>query len=190
MTDSSSRAEQRSELKGLIATASTASRQNRTRGNGGQAAGGLLTREELALEVRPNRPLPLVTEENKHFWRGDGHLRFLRCGDCGYWIHPPSPRCPRCQSVSVTVETASGFGTVFSFTINHHPWYPGFDPPYIIAIVNLAEQEDLRLTSNIVGCEPEEVEIGMEVEATFVHQEDIWVPLFKRADVSTALMDA
>ena len=50
---------------------------------------------------RPDfRILPRITDANEFFWTSgaDGHLRFLRCGSCGYWIHPPGPICPVCHS--------------------------------------------------------------------------------------------
>ena len=57
---------------------------------------------------------------------------------------------------------------------------PGFDldPPYVIANVALAEDASVRLTSNIVGCEPAEVHIGQEVAVRFEQHEDVWLPLF------------
>ena len=43
------------------------------------------------------------------------------------------------------------------------PWSPGIEVPYVIAIVELDEQSDLRLMTNVVGCEPDEVAIDMPV---------------------------
>ena len=118
-------------------------------------------------ETRPFRILPAVTPENEHFWLGgaEGELRFLRCADCRYWIHPPQPICPDClEPRRSPPEAASGRATVHTFTVNWQPWLPNFDPPYVIAIVALPEQDGLRLTTNIVGCEPDDVHIGMPVE--------------------------
>ncbi len=135
--------------------------------------------------AKPFRILPRVTPENEHFWRGgrDGVLQFLRCHACGYWIHPPSPVCPVCLSRDVAPEPVSGAGVIHTFTINHQPWIPTFDPPYVIAIVALIEQADLRLTTNIIGCAPEEVTIGMPVHVRFEHHDDngyeVWLPLFE-----------
>ena len=46
--------------------------------------------------------LPRVTDRNRHFWTGGeaGELRFLRCQDCGFYIHPPLPLCPTSATVS------------------------------------------------------------------------------------------
>jgi uncharacterized OB-fold protein len=72
----------------------------------------------------------------------------------------------------------SGGGTVATFTINHQPWYPGFDPPYVIAMVELDEQPALRITTNIVGCPVDDVHIGMDVQVVFEQYDDVWIPFF------------
>ena len=61
--------------------------------------------------------------------------------------------------------TCLGHGTVFTYTVNHHPFNPAVPPPYVIAIVELVEQPDLRLAANIVDCEPDSVSMGMPVAA-------------------------
>jgi uncharacterized OB-fold protein len=70
---------------------------------------------------------------------------------------------------------------VHTFTVNHQAWMPGPELPYVVAIVELPEQEGLRLTTNIVDCAPEEVRIGMPVEVTFEQHDDVWIPLFRPA---------
>ena len=65
------------------------------------------------------------------------------------------------------------------FTVNAHRWLPGFDPPYVIANVVLADDPSVHLTTNIVGCEPDEVHIGQVVSVVFEQHEDVWLPLFE-----------
>jgi uncharacterized OB-fold protein len=129
----------------------------------------------------PFRILPRVTPENEHFWTGgaEGELRFLRCQACGHWIHPPAPICPACLSRELAPEAVSGRATLHTYTVNHQPWYPGFDPPYVVAIVELPEQEGLRLTTNVVNCPVEDVRIGMPLRVVFEHREDVHLPLFE-----------
>ena len=131
---------------------------------------------------KPSRLLPQVTPENEHFWLGgaEGELRFLRCGSCRYHVHPPAPLCPVCLSRDLTPDVVSGRAVVHTFTVNHQPWIPGFDPPYVVAIVELDEQEGLRLTTNLVNCEPEDVSIGMRVKVLFEDLgEGVFLPLFE-----------
>jgi uncharacterized protein len=135
----------------------------------------------------PFRILPRVTDRNRHFWTGGEHgeLRFLRCQNCGYYLHPPTPICPRCHSKELAPEAVSGRATLFTYTVNHQNWMPGPDLPYVIAIVSIPEQEGLRLTTNLVDVVVEDVEIGMPLEVTFEHHEDeqgdVWFPLFRPA---------
>ncbi len=134
---------------------------------------------------KPFRILPAVTSENEHFWLGgaEGELRFQRCSACRHYIHPPSPVCPECLGRDLEIAAVSGRGVVHTFTVNHQPWIPGFDPPYVVAIVALEEQEGLRLTSNIVGCAIESVAIGMPVKVCFEERDEgIHIPLFEPAE--------
>ncbi len=130
--------------------------------------------------TQPFRVLPRLDDKNTFFWTSgaDGTLRILRCQSDGYWIHPPAPVCPRCLARDLAPEATSGLGTVASFTINHQPWYPNLDPPYVIAMVELDEQPALRLTTNIVGCAVDDVRIGMPVQVVFEQYDDVWIPFF------------
>jgi acetyl-CoA acetyltransferase/uncharacterized OB-fold protein len=127
------------------------------------------------------RPLPELTPANRWFWTSgaDGQLRIQGCEECKTLVHPPTPVCPACRSRSRVPTTVSGRGTVIGFTVNRQPWLPSFDPPYAIAIVALAEDAAVRLTTNIVGCDPDEVHIGQEVAVRFEQHEDVWIPLFE-----------
>jgi len=138
---------------------------------------------------KPFRLLPRVTAANEHFWRGgrEGELRFLRCGPCGEWVHPPSPRCPACLSKDLSPAAVSGLGTIHTFTLNHQPWVPAPDHPYAIAIVALDEQPGLRLMTNVVGCPAERVHVGMRVRVVFEkHGDDVWFPLFEPVEGASA----
>jgi uncharacterized protein len=125
------------------------------------------------------RLLPRLTDDVAFFWTSgeDGVLRFLRCDDCGFYIHPPGPVCPRCLSRHVQPQPVSGLGHVETFTVNYQQWIPGSDP-YIIAWVSIDEQPDVRLTTNLVGVEPDDVWIGMPVRVLFEQADDVWLPLF------------
>jgi acetyl-CoA acetyltransferase/uncharacterized OB-fold protein len=130
---------------------------------------------------RPFRVLPAVGPDNEHFWLGgaEGELRILRCRSCGWWIHPPSPVCPICLSKDVAPKATSGRAVVHTFTVNWQPWYPNLDPPYVVAIVDLPEQDGLRLTTNLVGVEPDDVRIGMPVRVVFEEWDGVWLPFFE-----------
>lgn len=128
----------------------------------------------------PRHALPQLNELNRPFWTygNKGALHILRCTSCSRYIHPPLPVCPRCLTKYPAPTAVSGRGQVVSFTVNHQPWYPGLAVPFVVAIIELDEQPDLRVTSNVVGCAPESVHIGMRVQVFFEQHEDVWLPLF------------
>jgi uncharacterized OB-fold protein len=132
------------------------------------------------LTEAPFRVLPALDDENRFFWTSgeDGRLRFLRCQSCGYYLHPPLPRCPRCGSTELEPEPVSGYGEVYSFTVNHQSW-DGSTEPYVIALVALPEQDGLRLTTNVVGCPVDDVRIGMKVKVVFEQHDTVWFPVFE-----------
>jgi uncharacterized OB-fold protein len=125
------------------------------------------------------RILPSLTAANRSFWTGgrDGRLLIERCPACGRWQHPPQGSCGECGG-PVVAEPVSGEGTVFTFTVNHQPYHPEVPPPYVIAIVELVEQADLRLPTNLVDCDPDEVAIGQRVAVRFEDHGEVFVPVF------------
>jgi uncharacterized OB-fold protein len=126
------------------------------------------------------RVLPQLDELNRFFWTSgaDGVLRVLRCLDCGTWLHPPAPRCFACLGDHLAPVATSGRGLVHSFTVNVKEWVPGSEP-YVIGLVELADAPGVRLTTNLVDCEPEELALGMPVEVVFEPCDDVWLPLFR-----------
>ena len=127
------------------------------------------------------RVLPELTELTEFFWRSgeDRKLRFQRCSDCGELRHPPSAVCPYCRSLDWTAAEVSGRAVVAGFTLNEQMWIPSFPPPYLIAIVAIDEDDRIRLTTNLVNVGADDVFVGMKVQVTFEHTEDVWIPLFE-----------
>lgn len=126
------------------------------------------------------RPLPELSLDNTWFWSSgaDGKLRIQGCLDCATLVHPPVPICPACRSRSWAPTVVSGRATVVGFTVNAHPWLPDVELPYVIANVALEESAAVRLTTNIVGCDPADVHVGQEVSVVFEQRDDVWLPLF------------
>ena len=133
----------------------------------------------------PFRVLPKLTERNRFFWTGGevGELRFLRCQDCKYFIHPPQPICPQCHSKNLAPEAVSGKATLTTYSINHQPWMPGPELPYVVAIVEIVEQPSVRLTTNLVNCPHDRIVVGMPLRVLFEKHEDpegdVYIPLFE-----------
>jgi uncharacterized OB-fold protein len=132
--------------------------------------------------VNGPRPLPEPDPDTAFFWEGTAQrkLLILRCQKCGRYVHYPKPMCPACGSIDLKPEEVSGRGTVYTYTVTHQA-VPGYEPPFAVVIVELEEQEGLRLVSNLVDVEPDDVRIGMPVEVTFLPvDEDVVLPLFRR----------
>ena len=133
------------------------------------------------MSAAPGRPLPLITQDNEFFWTSgaDGTLRLQECKACAALIHPPAPVCRYCRSRDIGVRAVSGRATLAGFTVNQRFSLPGLPAPYVIAQVAIAEDPRVRLTTNIVECDPDQLELGQQVEVVFEQLEDVWLPLFR-----------
>ena len=129
-----------------------------------------------------SKPVPVPTRETQPYWEGckSHELRIQKCAACRHYQFYPRLYCTACMSDRVEWVKASGRGTVLSFTIVYRPVTRAFaiDVPYVVALITL--DEGPQLMSNVVGCPPEQVQIGMPVEVTFEDwTEAISVPKFK-----------
>jgi acetyl-CoA acetyltransferase/uncharacterized OB-fold protein len=127
------------------------------------------------------RPLPQLTPATEFFWTagGDNQLRIQECKDCSALIHPPQPLCRYCRSHNMGVRAVSGRATLAAFTVNHRFGFPDLPPPYVVAQVAVVEDPRVRLTTNIIECDPDELKLGQSVEVVFEKIEDVWLPQFR-----------
>ncbi len=118
-------------------------------------------------------PKPNANWETRGYWEGAGRgeLVLQRCGSCGTIQHKPRGVCATCLSGEIEYLVAAGTGTVYTYTVTNQNQAKGFAEacPYVMAYVDL--DEGVRLLTNIVGCEPGDVSIGMAVEADFATQD-------------------
>ena len=129
----------------------------------------------------PLRRVPILDELNRGFWTAgrESELRLRRCPDCRYWVYPPRPICPRCWQRDLPWEATSGRATLYTYTVNYKVWNPDVRVPYVIGMVELIEQAGLRLSTNIVNCDVDDMYIGMPLHVTFEQQGEHFVPLFQ-----------
>jgi acetyl-CoA acetyltransferase/uncharacterized OB-fold protein len=132
-------------------------------------------------DAPPGRPLPAVTAQDEFYWTSgaDGVLRFQQCESCAALIHPPQPVCRYCRGRQLDVTAVSGYATLIGFTVSHRFTVPGLPAPYIVAQVAIEEDPRVRLTTNAVDCDPDELELGMRMQVVFEHVEDVWLPHFR-----------
>jgi uncharacterized OB-fold protein len=134
----------------------------------------------------PPRPRPVVNRDNAGFWEGVARHQLLnqRCTACATLRFPWLPGCTACGGPEWDTIEASGEGTVYSYVVLHHPPFPAFDPPYAVALIELAE--GVRMISNVVGVPYDKVRIGIPVRLAFQSyesggpdDEELVLPVFR-----------
>lgn len=133
------------------------------------------------MNVEP-KPSPKPSADALPYWEAAKRHEFVLpfCNSCKKFFFYPRPFCPRDFSWDIEWRPASGKGTLHAFTILHRPLQPGFEAPYVVALIEV--EDGARVMTNLVGVEPdpEKIEIGMSVEVTFEDRgEDTVVPQFR-----------
>ncbi len=93
-------------------------------------------------------------------------LEAKKCTQCGKVHFPPRLICDGCKDRNFEDVTLPREGKVLTWTVIHVP-PPNFDleAPYIVAIVEL--EGGVRLTCQVVNCDPDELSIDAPVELVF-----------------------
>ena len=133
------------------------------------------------------RPLPHpITPEAKPFWDGLREQKLLlpKCGACGHVFFYPRAVCPRCQARDIGWIQASGRGKLHDFEIAYQVFNKAWKvkPPYVLAMVELAEGP--RLMTNLVNVEPDPKAITCDMPVRVVFSkltDEITLPLFEPA---------
>jgi uncharacterized protein len=107
---------------------------------------------------------PPEDKELGAFWDGTRaqELRLPTCRSCGTTFWYPRITCPSCLSEDLDWRAAGGTGEVHAVSVMHRP------EKYPVALVEL--DEGVRLMSNVVNVDPDDVHVGMRVRLT-------WEPL-------------
>lgn len=130
------------------------------------------------------KPLPLMDGLAGEFygWCKRHELRFQRCAGCRAWRHVPREMCAECGSPEWKWAKSRGRGTVFTWTVAARPMHPAFQGDAPAAQVVIEMKEGVRLLSEVIDCDPDQLEIGMPVQVDF---EDVTpavtLPKFRRA---------
>ena len=116
-----------------------------------------------------SKPVPTPDHVTGEFWAAAMQHKLLiqRCLDCGSRHTFPQTYCRGCLSGNMEWVEASGRGRIYSYTVTHRPPSPVFekDIPYTLALVEL--EEGVRLMSQIIGIEPDDVSVDLPVEVVF-----------------------
>jgi len=119
------------------------------------------------------RPIPDPDGTQRPFFEAAarGELRYQRCPECGHAQFSPRAVCTACGA-SPEWANASGRGTVHTFTVVRQNLMPPFreELPYVVAMVEL--EEGVRMMTNVTDCAPDDVHVGMALEAYAVEYEE------------------
>jgi len=139
--------------------------------------------ESSRSDEAPRRPRPVINRDNSPFWEGvhDHRLLIQRCTRCATLRLPWIPGCVECGSAEWDTVEAGGEGMVHSYVVMHHPPFPAFDPPYAVALIQLAE--GVRLVSNVIGIPYDKVRIGLPVTLEFhTYDDELTLPVFRAGE--------
>ncbi|OCC23546.1 hypothetical protein MB02_10220 [Croceicoccus estronivorus] len=120
----------------------------------------------------------MMSKDDAFFWEGaqEGRLLLRSCASCGEIAHPPLPMCPHCHGLEWGTVEASGRGTVYAWLCSKHP-NQADDKGRIVVLVDL--EEGVRLVSNLLDTEIDEVTAGAPVAVTFVEVDGQILPQFR-----------
>lgn len=133
-----------------------------------------------------DREVPYIDAESRPYWSAcqQGQLLYQYCASCDRSQFYPRALCTNCfGSDQLSWRESKGLGSVYSFTVIHTTFEPGWrsSTPYIVALVDL--DEGYRMMSNVVAAEGTEVAIGSRVAVSFeALTAEVSVPVFALAD--------
>ncbi|GAF48889.1 Zn-ribbon domain-containing OB-fold protein [Rhodococcus wratislaviensis] len=121
------------------------------------------------------------------FWEAAAshHLKAPRCTSCQEFRFPPAPVCWNCRASEVDWVELPGTGVIFTFTVTRKPLLPALSDvvPYVTVVVDVDEAPGVRLVAQLVGQDPETVQIGQSVRVEWDDiREDLTIPRFTPAD--------
>jgi hypothetical protein len=133
-----------------------------------------------------NKPLPKPDPVTKPYWDSlkEHAMKIQKCNDTGKFFFYPRGISPFTGSTNISWEAVSGRGEIYALTIipTQRSAWPGFEAPYVVAMVEL--EEGAKLMTNIVNVEadPEHVKVGMPVKVVYDDVTDeITLPKFEPA---------
>jgi uncharacterized OB-fold protein len=103
--------------------------------------------------------VPKYTREIPQRYR----LEAAQCDQCKYVSFPPRLVCPECGNKTFTQTKLRAEGKILTYTIIHVAAEAfARQTPFAVAIIET--KDGVRLTTQVVDCKPEEVEIGKTVK--------------------------
>lgn len=124
---------------------------------------------------------PRISADTKMFWEGckEHKLEIQRCKQCGKLRWPAAFLCPDCLSSETELQEMSGEGTLYSYVTFQKAFHPSVQDkvPYTVGVVEL--EGGVRIISNIVDCEPEQLACNKKVKMKWMDCEEYTKPVFE-----------
>jgi uncharacterized OB-fold protein len=135
------------------------------------------------------RPLPAPDDATRFYWEAAAEYRLVlqRCRSCAKLQYPPEICCVHCQAEDFEPFEVSGRGVIYSYSVVDRPLHTGFVDalPYVVVLVELADQPGLRILTNLVDVpEGASLSCGMPVEVVFEDRCGVVLPQFRLSEVS------
>ena len=115
------------------------------------------------------KPTPQMEPEAMPFWEylRQHEMHIQNCHSCKKWFFPPSTHCPNCLTREVPWKPVAGTGKVWAWVTMHQSYRPAYkeEVPYNLSIIEL--DEGAKVWANVVECQPENVQIGMNVRVRY-----------------------
>jgi uncharacterized OB-fold protein len=133
------------------------------------------------------RPVPALDDVSGFFWNAAAEHRLViqRCNACAKLQYPPEMCCSHCQSQECEPAQVSGRGVIYSYAKVDRPLHAGFVDalPYLVALVELDEQPELRILTNLVDvAEGTTLSCGMAVEVVYEQRGAVTLPQFRLSE--------
>ncbi|MGX7679263.1 Zn-ribbon domain-containing OB-fold protein [Jatrophihabitans sp. DSM 45814] len=121
---------------------------------------------------------------SQEYWSrtAKGELAFQRCAVCKTFRHPAGPMCPNCAAFEDEWIAVAGRGSVYTFTIVTHAVHPALTAsvPFNVVLVEFPDAPGVRLVTNLIDTEAEDITIGMPVEVIYEQTPNMTLPRVKR----------
>lgn len=128
------------------------------------------------------KPLPVTNDGSAPFWEASKRheLVIQECEACGHRRWPIGPVCTECLATETKWATLPGTGEVWSWIVYHQSfnetWKP--DLPYNVALIRVDGAH--TMISNLVDVDPDQIEVGQQVEVVFDDvTDDFSIPKFR-----------
>jgi uncharacterized protein len=131
-----------------------------------------------------SRPVPAPDDVSRFYWEATANHRLVlqRCRSCHKMQYPPEICCVHCQAEEFDAAETTGRGVIYSYSVVNRPLHAGFVDalPYVVALVELDDQPELRILTNLVDMPPgTPLSCGLPVEVVFEKRGSVTLPQFR-----------